>query len=345
MDIRETQIEDIFINSPVLIQNLLELDDDLRIIGRQIQVPSGRLDMLFSHRTKLLLIELKVAMFQKTFVQQVLEYRNDLLLFQKQGKLLNADIIPYLLIPEISQQNRNLVENQGIKCITYEPTDILDFFFNDLKTKSIASFVEKKPIDIGIWNLHLINKFIYELENTNSIKDLQNKVEGSSKTLYNKIKFSTELGLVEWKPNKDYIYLSDLGNKYVKLKDDNFTDRLNEQQTNLLRQYVAQNPYQSSVILGIASVVESVFTLAKNIYPVPLEHLADYFTYHSGKIYDWQTDKAKKHGMRMYSNYAIDLGLLARTNQSVYLTPEGYKFTVQMQMHKGLKILDGLTIL
>ena len=139
MDIRETQIEDIFINSPVLIQNLLELDDDLRIIGRQIQVPSGRLDMLFSHRTKLLLIELKVAMFQKTFVQQVLEYRNDLLLFQKQGKLLNADIIPYLLIPEISQQNRNLVENQGIKCITYEPTDILDFFFNDLKTNDKLS--------------------------------------------------------------------------------------------------------------------------------------------------------------------------------------------------------------
>ncbi len=56
-------------------------------------------------------------------------------------------------------------------------------------------------------------------------------------------------------------------------------------------------------------MVESVFSLAKNTYPVPVEQLIQYFTYHSGKHFDWQTKKARFNGAKMYSNYATDLGL------------------------------------
>ncbi len=76
----------------------------------------------------------------------------------------------------------------------------------------------------------------------------------------------------------------------------------------LIRLFVA-NPYESPIILGIASMVESVFSLAKNTYPVPVEQLIQYFTYHSGKHFDWQTKKARFNGAKMYSNYATDLGL------------------------------------
>ena len=135
-----------------------------------------------------------------------------------------------------------------------------------------------------------------------------------------------------------------MGKKYVNANEISSQDRLNEEQANLVKKYVMQNPYASSVVLGIASLVESIFSLSKNTYPVPISQLVEYFTYHSGKIYDWQTDKAKFHGAKMYSNYAIDLGLVAKTDNHIYLTPEGFKFVIQMQLHKSLKLMDNLIV-
>ena len=75
-----------------------------------------------------------------------------------------------------------------------------------------------------------------------------------------------------------------------------------------------------------------------------MKQLYEYFTYHSGKYFDWQTDKAKYNATRMYSNYAVDLGLLAKADQSIYLTPDGFKFTIQMQLHKSLKLMETLKV-
>ena len=316
MEIREIQIEDILISSPSLMKETLRLDEEPRLIGRQIVVPSGRLDMLYAYQKDLYLIELKVATFQKRFVQQVISYRNDLQLFQNQGKLIQGYIQPFLLLPEISSINRRETEKEGIICEVYDPENILKYFYSE-RLRPITSFVENKPIDIGIWNIHLINKFIYLLEKINSIRELQNEVVGSPKSLYNKIKFADELGLLIWNSRNDYISLSELGKKYVDAKDDYFKDTLSEDQAKLLRNQVVENPYNSSVILGIASMIECVFALSKTSYPVALSQLENYFTIYSGKIYDWQTEKAQKHGAKMYSNYAIDLGLMAKTENKV----------------------------
>jgi hypothetical protein len=105
-----------------------------------------------------------------------------------------------------------------------------------------------------------------------------------------------------------------------------------------------QNPYSSSVSIGIAALVECVFSLSKNTYPVELSQLIEYFTRFSGKFYDWQTPKAQFSGTKMYSNYAIDLGLLAKNNENVYLTPDGFKFVIQMQLHKSLILMNNLTV-
>ena len=106
-----------------------------------------------------------------------------------------------------------------------------------------------------------------------------------------------------------------------------------------------RNPYESPVVLGIASVVESVFTLAKNTYPVPMQQLIDYFrSLHCGKHFDWQTPKAKYNATRMYSNYALDMELIAKAGDAVYLTPDGIQFTLQMQLRKGLKMVEGLRL-
>jgi hypothetical protein len=342
MEIRESQIEDILVNAPILVKKILNLTDEPRLIGRQIMVPSGRLDILYSYKTDFLLIELKAVPFHKKFVNQLINYTKDVRNIQNNGNLLKADIRPYLLCTHVSERDINFSSQQGICSLNYNPEDILEYFYNNLKP--IASFIGIKPIDIGIWNLHLINKFIYELVKINSVNELNNKVGGSKKTLYNKIKFANELKLVEWNPNKDFIGLSSLGIEYIEAKDKYFKESLSDKQAELLRKFVIKNPYESSVILGIASIVESVFILSRNLYPVPINQLINYFTYSAGKIFDWKTEKARYNGTRMYSNYAADLGLIAKTENNIYLTPEGVKFTLKMQLHKSLKLVDSIPL-
>jgi hypothetical protein len=342
MEIRETQIEDVLVNAPVLTKKILSLDDAPRLIGRQMLLPSGRLDILYTYKSNFLLIELKTVPFQRKFIKQVMDYKNDLIGFQNDGKLLNGNIQPYLLCPNIKSGERQFGLSEGVTCLNYSPEEVLKYFYQNIRP--IASFVEIKPIDIGIWNLHLVNKFIYELQQTTSLKQLQDIIGGSKKTLYNKIKFASELRIINWEPNTDSIVLSSLGEKYVEARDKSYGERLSEEQVGILKRFVVQNPYESSVILGIASIVEATFALSKNTYPVPMSHLCEYFTFHSGKFFDWQTTKAKYSATRMYSNYAVDLGLLAKTEQFVYLTPEGFKFTIQMQLHKSLKLMDTLVV-
>ena len=315
------------------------MEEEPRLIGRQIIVPSGRLDMLYTYQQYLFLIELKVASFQRKYIKQVLDYQRDLQLFQRQGKLIQGDIIPCLLMPKTTQNAKEEIESHGILFQEYNPEDILDFFYSE-HLRPITAFSEIKPVDVGIWNIHLINKFIYNLGETNSIKELQNLIGGSTKTLYNKIRFANELGLVNWSKNGDYIALSKLGEQYTAAKDIYLEENLSEDQVKLLKGYVMQNPYASCINIGIASMIECVFTLSKSMYPVPLKHLEQYFTIYSGKSLEWQTERAKRYGAKMYSNYAIDLGLLAKNDTNVYLTPEGIKFVVQMQLHKSLKLMN-----
>lgn len=342
LEVRESQIEDVLVSASALTRRLLNLKDEPRLLARQMILPSGRLDLLYAYQAKLLLVELKAVEFRGGFLDQVLSYKADLVEHQRKEKLLHGDIDSYLLCTEATSSEESLAAGRGVQLTKYDPQEVLDFFYENFKP--IAFFTETKPIDIGIWNLHLVHKFIYFLEQTNSVAQLGTLVGGSPKTLYNKIKFAFELRLLNWLPNQDKISLTDLGRQYTKCKDKVLPERLSEEQAELLRKFVMKNPYESPVVLGIASVVESVFSLSKNTYPVPMTHLIEYFTFYAGKYFDWQTPKAKFNATRMYSNYAVDLGLLAKTDDTVYLTPEGFRFTIQMQMHKNLKMVETLRV-
>jgi len=287
---------------------------------------------------------LKAVPFQKQFVRQLSGYVGDLLKLQSGGQLLQGRIYPYLLVTQITKAQSQTAAANHIQCVVYNPEEVLNYFYNNMKP--IALFTETKPIDIGIWNIHLIHKLLYPIEDgINSVKQLREHISGSPRTLYNKIKFTDELRLVHWSPNKDTISLTALGQQYCESKDPILPSRLSERQAALIRSFVMSNPYESSVVLGIASAVEAVFALAKNTYPVPMANMMAYFTFHAGKYFDWQTDKAKYNATRMYTNYATDLGLLAKTHNNLYLTPEGIRFTVHMQLHKGLKLIESMKVL
>jgi hypothetical protein len=242
-----------------------------------------------------------------------------------------------------NSDHKGIIDTQaGITRINYNPEDILQFFYNNFEP--IASFTKIKPVDFGIWNLHLMHKFLYLLLETNSVNEVQKLTNGSSKSLHNKIRFAREIRLVEHAANSDVISLTEFGKQYVAYKNNQLPERLSEAQGELLRNLVIRNPYESPVILGIASIVEAVFALSKNTYPVPMRHLIEYFSYYAGKYFDWQTNKAKYSATLMYSNYATDLGLLGKTGDTVYLTPEGFRFTIQMQLHKSLKMMESLKL-
>lgn len=344
MEVRESQIEDILVSAPLLTRNMLGLQDEPRLLSRQMLIPSGRLDLLYAHRTNLLLIELKAVSFQKQFVQQLSAYTGDLLKLQSEGQLLQGQIYPYLLVTGITKDQSQTAAANHIECVVYNPEEVLDSFYNNMKP--IALFTETKPIDIGIWNIHLIHKLLYAIaDGIGSVRRLREHLGGSPRTLYNKIKFADELRLVRWFPNEDPISLTTFGQQYCERKDPIWASCLSESQAVLVRSFVMSNPYESSVVLGIASAVESVFALSKNTYPVTMANMMAYYTFHAGKYFDWQTDKAKYNATRMYTNYATDLGLLAKTHDSLYLTPEGIRFTVHMQLHKSLKLVESMKLL
>lgn len=342
MEIQESQIEDILVNAPALTKKILSLDENPFLLSRQMPLQSGRLDLLYAYKADLLLVELKITRFNRKHIQQVLDYKNDLLLYQKNGRLINGNIIPYIVCTAVNDVQRELSNSYGIRCIDYNPEMALKYFYDNLPP--IASFSEVKPIDIGIWNLHLIQEIVYLSEKTNNLKVLHNLVGGSRKTLYNKIKFAHELRLIDWSPHSENYSLTLLGKNYINGKDALYPHKLSETQCKLIRDIIIKNPYESAVLLGIASVVESVFSLSRNTYPVPMPQLFEYFTYLSGKYFDWKTEKAKFNATKMYSNYAIDLGLLAKTGDSIYITPQGFRFTIQMQMHKSLKLVGALNV-
>ena len=123
MKIKESQIEDIFVTSPELLKTILKLDDDPKLLGRQIVIPSGRLDMLYAYKTELLLIELKIVAYRAKFIRQILDYKNDLFNFQQDGKLVNGEIVPFLVLPNIDKTDLRTVEKNGFNHYRLKPVD------------------------------------------------------------------------------------------------------------------------------------------------------------------------------------------------------------------------------
>jgi len=68
MQVHESQIEDILASYPAIAKRVLGTTDDLRLLVRQMPLPSGRLDLLYATGASLLLVELKVEPAIEPFV-------------------------------------------------------------------------------------------------------------------------------------------------------------------------------------------------------------------------------------------------------------------------------------
>lgn len=342
-EVRESQVEDVLATYPDITKEIVGIPDDLTLLARQKLLPSGnRLDLLFVSGIRLKLLELKVSVFEKGFINQVAQYKHELVKLQSQDKLVNGDIDAYLLCPSMTTQQKQECIKSNVYPIEYSPERILESFFARLRGQ--AGFIFSKPADHGLWAIHLLNRLLYRMDEPKDKKLLSAQLGLSESTIGSYLRFAEELHLVE-KKNRQFI-LAELGKKYVWNRDtQTLEDYISDDQTKILQEFIVKDPFASRVILGIYTMVEVVFTLAKNTYPVPLDILVNNFRESSGKFFEWSSPKSASDGTKMYSKYATELGLIGRTGDKFYLTPDGVRFILLLQLHKALQIADSLRVL
>ncbi|MBM3943879.1 MAG: hypothetical protein FJ317_00105 [SAR202 cluster bacterium] len=337
VEIRESEIEDIFAQYPSLLRKTLRLPNELTLIARQMILPSGRLDLLYSSLSNLLLVELKVESFRESFLKQILSYRADLTTLQAKGEFVQGSLTPILLCTSVNKDSLMFARQKGVEAHVYDPAEVLIEFYNNapLDTK----YLTVRPSDKGIWRIGLINESLYLLEKPSTASEISLERNRSPKTMGNQLAFAVELDLVQ-RDRQKYL-LTPRGRQYVEARDKHLaTSGISKEQANLLRKFIITNPFYSGVSFGILTMTTCIFELSKNTYPVPLELVSRHFINAAGLRYRWDSTKAVDKGVKMYSNYAIDLGLVGKIGDSYFVTPGGLNFVLLLNMHKSLKLIE-----
>lgn len=342
-NISESQVEDAFVANLVFLSKILNLPPDLKLIARQLRIKSGeeRIDLLLSSGKNLCLVELKVVGFTEDWLKQILSYRDELFNLQNSGELVAGDVLSFLLVTEAGTKDFELAKQSDVELVVYDPLDVLKDYFNNLS--AVAPFLKIKPNDYGVFSLGLINRALIRL-GTGETKqeEIAVKTGLSKQSVHNHLKVAREFGLVRER-ERNY-FLTDIGDRYIQNGNKNaLVDKLSEGQIEILKQFVADDPFYSSTVFGVYSIVESAFLLSRNSYPLELSNLRDMFKKVSGKVNEWQAEKSLSTATYTFLNFAIDLELLGKVGQQVVITPAGFRFILMLQLHKSIEMIESLS--
>ncbi len=335
--ISEKIIEDILsIDKSILAEVFSVEASGLSLIARQRKVTSGRLDLLYLYESDLLLIELKVVPFYGDIILQINNYFEDLHVLQKEHKLIKANIRKIILTTRCTPNDIAKCKAQDIELLTYDPAFILARYYENFK--ELSYFLKIQSGDYGVVRIGLIKSTLELLSTGKSLQEISKIEKRSEKTIRNRLSIAIQLGLVT-KYRSEY-FLTDFGNEFVTEEEKNASDRLSENQAEMLMSFVIENPFYSSVTYTILTFVESVFVLAKSIYPVPRKIVEDYFVKSVGKTRTWKTDKSRKTASYIFSNYACELELLANVDNHFYITPKGIQAILLLQLNRSIKLIE-----
>jgi len=335
--ISEKIIEDILSSDKSILSEVLSLNfSDLSLIARQKIVPSGKLDLLYLHRDEMLLIELKIVPFYKNIITQINSYENDLVNLQEQNKLINSKIKKVILVTFANKNDRKICDERNISLITFRPEIILEKYYENFK--ELSAFLKIQSGDYGVVRLGLIKKTLGYLAKGTELSEICKLENKAKKTIRNRISVAQLLGLVD--KFRDSFYLTELGSQFANLGEKIVDDRLNEEQVELLSNAVKENPFFSSITYTIISLIETVFVLSKNSYPVSHESVKDYFIKSVGKTETWKAEKTKETATYIFSNYACELEFLAKVNNEFYITPKGIQAILLLQLNRSIKLID-----
>jgi hypothetical protein len=68
--------------------------------------------------------------------------------------------------------------------------------------------------------------------------------------------------------------------------------------------------------------------------------MRDFFVKSVGKESTWKTPKSRETATYIFSNYACDLQLLTKINNSFYLTPNGIQAILLLQLNRSIKLIE-----
>jgi hypothetical protein len=339
VNIRESEVEDVLAQYPRLAKRILGRSEDIFLLTRQKPLRSGRLDLMYACANELLLVELKVEEFRAKFLSQVLCYRDDLVVLQKQAKFVRGDIRPYVLCLGFDRSAATLAEDRGVALRAFDPRELLIEFYKNapLDTKYLSTF----PTDKGVWRVGLTCESLSLVASCRNASAIAEARACSVKTAGNQLRLLEELGLISSDGNQ--VALSPLGKEFLQNNDEQLPpDALSTAQAELLRKFILERPFFSGVTVGILTLVGCVFELSKNTYPVPRPLLARHFIGAAGLHFRWSREKAINKGVRMYSNYAAELGLVGKIGEGYFVTPSGLKFVLLLNLHKSLRFIENI---
>lgn len=343
-NISEIQVEDALTTNLSYLQRILQLPNELKLISRQMRLKDGeqRLDLLVSSGKDICLVELKVSKYSGKYVDQIISYANELKNLQWQNKLLEGPLKLFLLVTQATKEQIRSAKAKDISLIIYEPIEVLKNYYQNLTL--LAPFLRIKPNDYGVFSLGLINRTLLKLyEREKSQKEIAIKLGLSIGSVHNHLRIAKEFGLVRER-NKNY-FLTDIGDKYIAQTPEGvLVDRLSQEQISILKQFIAKDPFYSSSVFGIYSIVESSFLLSRNIYPIKLTDLQQMFKTVAGKSYEWRATRSISTATYTFLNFAIDLELLGKIGKKIVITPSGFKFILMLQLHKSIEMIESLTI-
>jgi len=334
--ITERVIEDILVADKRVLSQTLGLDySELEMLARQKMLKSGILDLLYIYRNELILIELKAVPFYKAVIEQINDYYDDLVRLQNDKKLISAPIHKYIIVTSANLTDREQCQSHQIKLITYEIKSILSAYYEHFK--GISGFMNIQSGDFGVVRLGLLNNTLKLLGDGHSIEEIAKISERKTNTIRNRISVAAQLGLTA-KLRSNH-FLTELGEKFVESLS-GVDDRLSDNQRELILSFIKDTPYYSSITYSIFSMVESVFILSKSKYPVPTDNLRDYFVKSVGKTSTWNALKAQNTATYIFSNYAIELGLLAKVDNEFFITPAGIQAVLLLQLNRSIKLIE-----
>jgi hypothetical protein len=332
----EKTIEDILSADKTILSEILGYNlAGLSLIARQKTLNSGELDLLCMYDDALVLVELKVVPFYPQIIGQLNGYYKDLQDLQKQNKLINAPIQKIILATSCSPADIKQCEQESIRVCTYKPEQVLAKYFENFK--ELSYFLTMQSGDYGVVRLGLLCTTLRLLGEGKTQAQLCLSEGKSIQTIKNRLSVAVLLGLVS-KYRGEY-FLTELGESFVSFGELNLTDRLTDEQSNLLSDFVKESPFYSQITYTILSFLETVFILAKSSYPVDKDNAQQFFVKTVGKEQTWRTPKARSTATYIFSNYACDLQFLAMIGNQFYITPKGIQAILLLQLNRSIKLI------
>lgn len=335
-ELTEKVIEDILASDKHILADVLGYNEhEISYHSRQKHLNSGIADLIIAYRTQLILIELKAVEFNDSMIDQISKYFHDLCKLQSENKLTKSPITQILLVTNATEAQINRCLSKNILLKKYDPSYVLNSYYLHFKERTV--FLKISSGDYGVVRLGFLNSTLTYLSRGNSLLKIAELEFRSIKTIRNRLSIAIQLDLVF--RHKNSFFLTEYGEEFVRYIDGNI-DLLNNMQRSLLRKIVFESPFKSQISFTILSIVESVFILSRNNYPVHSNQLKEYFVQSVGKSDTWKNPKSKLTATYIFSNYAVELELLTKIDNSFFLTPKGINAVLLLQLNRSIKLID-----